>query len=132
MDPQQDALMQVAKNAGPYPREAFQFVQQGLGHTVERIAEYGGLQSDEGSHVSGQQLCLGLRDFAISQYGLLAPTVLRHWNVLRTDDFGRIVFAMIEQGLMSKTADDTLEDFLGVYDFAEVFSREQILRQVRG
>lgn len=124
--------MQVAKNAGPYPREAFQFVQQGLGHTVERIAEYGGLQSDEGSHVSGQQLCLGLRKLAISQYGLLAPTVLRHWNVLRTDDFGRIVFAMIEQGLMSKTADDTLEDFRGVYDFAEVFSREQILRQVRG
>lgn len=131
MDPQQDALTQVVKNAGPYPREAFQFVQQGLGHTVERIAEYGGLQSDEGRHVSGQQLCLGLRDFAIQQYGLLAPTVLRHWNVLRTDDFGRIVFAMVEQGMMSKTAEDSLDDFRSVYDFAEAFARDQILRQVR-
>jgi uncharacterized repeat protein (TIGR04138 family) len=42
------------------------------------------------------------------------------------------VFAMIEQGMMSKTAEDTLEDFRGVYDFDEVFAREQILRQVRG
>ncbi len=131
MDPTPEQWSEATKVAGPYPREAYQFVQQGLGHTVERIDTYGGLQSSQGRHVSGQQLCLGLRDFAIQQYGLLAPTVLRHWNVLRTDDFGRIVFAMIEQGLMSKTDDDTLEDFRGVYDFAEVFARDQILRQVR-
>jgi uncharacterized repeat protein (TIGR04138 family) len=116
--------------AGPYPVEAFQFVQHGLGHTVERVEKYGGLEG-HGQHVSGQQLCMGLRDFAIQQYGLLAPAVLRRWNVLRTEDFGRIVFAMIEHGLMSKTDDDQLEDFRGVYDFDEAFAREQLLQQVR-
>jgi len=131
MTPQEIDWKEITRTAGPYPVEAFHFVQQGLGHTVERVEEYGGHHGDEGRHVSGQQLCLGLRDFAIQQYGLLAPTVLRHWNVLRTDDFGRIVFAMIEHGLMSKTSEDSLEDFRGVYDFAEAFSRDQILRQVR-
>ncbi|MBM4106755.1 MAG: hypothetical protein FJ257_10830 [Phycisphaerae bacterium] len=131
MVPSEIDWKKLLKTAGPYPLEAFQFVQQGLGHTVERVETYGGLAEGQGRHVSGQQLCLGLRDFAIQQYGLLAPTVLRSWNVVRTDDFGRIVFAMIEHGLMSKTSDDSLEDFRGVYDFAEAFDREQILRQVR-
>jgi uncharacterized repeat protein (TIGR04138 family) len=116
--------------AGPYPIEAFQFVQQGLGHTVERVEQYGGLHG-EGKHVSGQQLCMGLRDFAIQQYGLLAPVVLRRWNVLRTDDFGRLVFAMVDHGLMSKTDEDTLDDFRGVFDFDEAFARDQVLQQVR-
>jgi uncharacterized repeat protein (TIGR04138 family) len=117
-------------SAGPYPIEAFQFVQQGLGHTVERVEQYGGLHG-EGQHVSGQQLCMGLRDFAIQQYGLLAPAVLRRWNVLRTDDFGRLVFAMVDHGLMSKTDEDTLDDFRGVFDFDEAFARDQVLQQVR-
>ena len=81
---------------------------------------------DESRHVSGQQLCLGLRDFAIKQYGLLALTVLGRWGLRRTDDFGRIVFAMIEAGLMKKTDEDTLEDFRGVYDFGEAFNALEI------
>lgn len=88
-----------------------------------------GMHSDS-RHVSGQQLCLGLRDYAIKRYGMMAPAVLRSWNLRRTDDFGRIVFAMIEHGLMSKTAEDTLEDFQAVYDFDEAFARETLMRHV--
>ncbi|MBL9119659.1 MAG: hypothetical protein JNL80_07085 [Phycisphaerae bacterium] len=88
-----------------------------------------GMNSDS-RHVSGQQLCLGLRDYAIKRYGMMAPAVLRSWNLRRTDDFGRIVFAMIEHGLMSKTAEDTLEDFQAVYDFDEAFARETLMRHV--
>jgi uncharacterized repeat protein (TIGR04138 family) len=84
----------------------------------------------ESRHVTGQQLCLGLRDFAIRRYGMMAPAVLRAWNLRSTDDFGRIVFAMIEHGLMSKTADDSLEDFRSVYDFDEAFGRDELLRHV--
>lgn len=115
--------------AGPYPVEAFQFVQHGLGHTVERVEKYGGLEG-HGQHVSGQQLCMGLRDFAIQQYGLLAPAVLRRWNVLRTEDFGRIVFTLIEHGYMSKTDEDTLDDFRGVFDFSDGFSDEALRRRL--
>lgn len=89
-----------------------------------------GRMQSESRHVTGQQLCLGLRDFAIRRYGMMAPAVLRAWNLRSTDDFGRIVFAMIEHGLMSKTADDSLEDFRSVYDFDEAFGRDELLRHV--
>jgi uncharacterized repeat protein (TIGR04138 family) len=115
--------------AGPFPPEAFEFVRRGLGHTVEMVHGDGAHTQpapEDNRHVSGQQLCLGLRDFAIRQYGLLALTVLGRWGIKRTDDFGRIVFAMIEAGLMRKTDEDTLEDFRGVYDFGEAFNAVEI------
>ena len=118
--------------AGSYPDEAFEFVSEGLGYTVDRIHEERANAELEwamsvGNHVSGQELCIGLRDFAIKQYGLLAPIVLRRWNVNRTADFGQIVFAMIECGLMSKNESDSIEDFHGIFDFHEAFAREEIL-----
>lgn len=110
--------------AGPYPMEAFNFVREGLSHTAQRVhgGDDPGVELDR--HVSGRELCLGLRDFAVVQYGYLAPTVLRQWRIRRTVDFGRIVFTLIDNGYMSKTDDDTLEDFRGVYDFADEFSDE--------
>lgn len=106
--------------AGPFPPQAYNFVREGLGHTVKTL--HGEVTSDDESrHVSGQQLCLGLRDYAIKQYGLLAKTVLNSWNIHATEDFGRIVFAMINAGYMRKTDDDTIEDFHAVFDFEEAF-----------
>lgn len=112
---------------GSYPPEAYQFVREGLAHTVRMV--YGQdepdpsrpLRSTDPRHVSGQQLCLGLRDYAIRQYGLLARTVLAHWGIHGTEDFGRIVFTMIDAGLMRKGETDAPEDFEGVYDFDEAF-----------
>lgn len=123
-------LRSLARSAGPYPIEAFLFVRDGLGHTVERIHAHPETPPDASRHVSGQQLCMGLRDFAIERYGMLAPSVLRSWNICRTDDFGRIVFAMIKHGLLRKTPQDSLEDFRTVYDFDEAFSRGELLRYV--
>lgn len=117
----------ILSAAGPYPVEAFNFVREGLSFTSTRM--HGDRESAAGvdRHINGQQLCLGLRDFAIQQYGLMAPVVMDHWHVRRTDDFGRIVFAMIDEGLMSKTADDSIADFRAVFDFDEAFSRDQLL-----
>ena len=119
--------------AGPYPIEACQFVQDGLGHTVDRVLQHahsGGMAMPDSRHISGQQLSLGLRDFAIERYGMLAPAVLRHWNVLRTEDFGRIVYAMIEAGCLSKTAEDSITDFASVFDFEEAFSPSQLSTRI--
>src|SRR5258708_4499266 len=104
----------------PYPREAFDFVRKGLSFTVDRI--HAALTDPTASrHVSGQQLCAGLRDFALARWGLLARTVLRRWNLTRTEDFGRIVFTLVESGEMSRTEHDTIKDFDRVYDFAAAF-----------
>lgn len=116
----------VINAAGPYPLEAFCFVREGLSFTAERVHAAPREGSEMDRHISGQQLCMGLRDFAIDRYGLMAPVVLGHWHIKRTDDFGRIVFAMIGEGLMSKTEDDTLDDFRAVFDFGDAFSRDQL------
>ena len=121
----------LQKTAGPYPLEAFEFVREGLGFTVEQLQQIRGepliMGDEEDRHVSGQELCLGLRDFAIRQYGLMAPAVLHHWNVRRTSDFGRIVFAMIDYGLMRKNDRDSIEDFQDVFDFDIEFDRDRVL-----
>lgn len=114
----------IREHAGPYPPEAFLFVQEGLRHTVERLFDQSSPNLEGERHVSGPQLCLGLRDYAIAQYGLLARTVLAYWNIHRTEDFGRIVFAMVETGLMRQSDQDSAEDFIAVYDFDEVFGRQ--------
>ncbi|UCD74136.1 MAG: hypothetical protein JSV91_10135 [Phycisphaerales bacterium] len=116
--------------AGPYPIEAFAFVRDGLSYTAQRVHENLESLSEDERHVSGQQLCLGLRDFAIEKYGMLARDVLAHWNVDRTDDFGRIVFAMIDEGVMSRNDNDSMEDFRAVFDFAEAFSRDELLARI--
>lgn len=116
-------LLQEA--SGPYPPEAFAFVQQGLRATIERLRANDDAMPEDGRHVSGQELCHGLRNYAIDQYGMLAGVVLNHWNVRRTEDFGRIVFGMVEAKLLRKTDEDRFEDFQGVFDFREAFGELQ-------
>jgi uncharacterized repeat protein (TIGR04138 family) len=115
-------LQTVIDEVGTYPAAAYHFVQAGLNHTVIKL--HGPREeTKEGTsrHVSGQQLSEGLRDYALEQWGLLARTVLVRWNVTSTYDFGRIVFAMVDSGLMQKTDDDSIEDFRNVYDFKTAF-----------
>jgi uncharacterized repeat protein (TIGR04138 family) len=69
-------------------------------------------------HVTGQQLCHALRDYALTRWGMMARAVLRRWGINQTLDFGRIVFTMVKAGLLRTTEGDTLEDFRDVFDFA--------------
>ncbi len=124
-EPSVRTIAQIVDEVGLYPIEAYQFVEQGLRHTVKKI--HGQSDPDDPSrnrHVGGQELCEGLRDLALTQWGLLARTVLQRWNITSTLDFGKIVFALIEGGLMQKTDSDSLEDFRNVYDFRTAFEGE--------
>ncbi len=130
-----------------YPIDAFLFVQRGLEFTVERLHGKSVPQRkpkrrppgtpaardemreerDKSRHVSGKQLCHGLRDFAIQQYGLMAHAVLRRWRITSSEDFGQIVFAMVEAQMMRKTEGDRIEDFTDVFDFAAAFTPQLLL-----
>lgn len=72
-------------------------------------------------HVSGRELCWGLRDYALKRWGILARVVLESWNINSTTDFGRIVFGFIDFDMMRRQTDDTLEDFHDIYHFEEAF-----------
>src|SRR4051794_2355952 len=101
-DSAEKKLQEIVDAVGLYPMDAYIFVQQGLSYTVEKIHGSAGRKREEITHVSGQQLCDGLREYALSKWGMLSRTVLERWNISGTFDFGRIVFAMVDHGFMRK------------------------------
>ena len=118
-------LEEIVEEVGLYPIEAYEFVQQGLSYTVQKL--HGEMKDEKTSrHVTGADLCEGLREFALMNWGLLARTVLGRWNVRKTIDFGRIVFALVDNGYMQKTENDTLDDFRDVFDFKAAFENYRI------
>lgn len=132
-------MTDIIRDVEVYPLEAYEFVQRGLDHTVRKLGRSRGDASADddvvahrpadahrpddadlprSQHVTGQELSLGLRAYAWERWGLLARTVLRRWNITSTMDFGKIVYAMIEGGVLAKSPTDKLDDFRNVYDFA--------------
>jgi uncharacterized repeat protein (TIGR04138 family) len=75
----------------------------------------------EGRHLSGQELCEALRQYALQQYGYMAASVLSQWGITSTRDFGCIVYNLIGIGLMRKSTEDRQEHFADVFDFHEAF-----------
>ncbi len=108
-------LRAVAESQARFKLEAYSFIMGALNHALTKL--------EKPRHLSGQEFCGGIREFTISQYGPLSLLVLEHWGITRTRDFGEIVFALVDAGLMSKTAQDSIMDFNEVYDFKEAFSR---------
>ena len=98
-----------------YKFEAYSFVMAGLHHTVTKLGKP--------RHVSGQELLGGIREYALQQFGPMARTVMKYWGIFKTEDFGNIVFALVEAGILRKQPDDRIEDFMDVYDFKEAFDK---------
>ncbi|MDD5120416.1 MAG: hypothetical protein PHR84_03810 [Candidatus Omnitrophica bacterium] len=120
-----DLVEDICKNDRRYKPDAYEFVLQGLNFTQEKLKKqplYKAKVAAGQTHVSGHELVLGLKDYAICQYGAFANRVLSYWGINQTQDFGNIVFNMIESKLLSKAEEDSLADFNDVYDFKAVFS----------
>ena len=102
---------------------AYVFLSEAL-KTAQEMADghLVGDRLDETHHISGPELLEGVRALGLRQYGPMAPVVFRHWGLKSTDDFGRIVFEMIERGEMRKSERDQLSDFHAVYAFDDAFS----------
>jgi uncharacterized repeat protein (TIGR04138 family) len=115
LDLADDVLARIRERNGKYDERAYIFVLAALEHLQNRL--------DKRRHVTGEELVCACRDFALAQYGLLSRTVLEHWGIAQTADFGRIVFTLIEVGLLKAQETDRPEDFEGVFAFAEAFER---------
>lgn len=107
------AFAEIRRRDGRYQERAYLFVLAALEFAQSRLPAR--------RHLSGAELAWACRDFALEQYGLLAGTVLAHWGVTATEDLGRIVFLLIDVGLLARQPSDRIEDFDRVYDFGEVF-----------
>jgi len=97
-----------------YKFDAYNFVLEALTYTVRKF---------KGSrHVTGGELLDGIKHYAREQFGPMALTVFEHWGVNFTEDFGYIVFNLIDAKLLTKTEQDSIEDFKNVYDLKKVFN----------
>ncbi len=103
----------IADSRGRYHPNAYLFVLETLEIVLVKIGER--------RHISGDDLLAGIRDLAKDRFGPLAKDVLNEWGVHTTLDFGHAVFHLVEAGLLSKTNEDSLSDFIDKYDFAQVF-----------
>jgi uncharacterized repeat protein (TIGR04138 family) len=99
-----------------YKFEAYSFVMAGLHYTVTTLPQP--------RHVTGRELCEGLKGYALEQFGPMARTVLEYWGIRSTVDFGKIVFLLIKAELLKKTEEDSIQDFENVYDFEQSFQYE--------
>ncbi len=101
-----------------YQPEAYHFVREGLEFTLKSLKR--GAQGAN-RHVTGQELLLGLRDYALREYGPMAKALLEEWGIGSCDDFGQAVFNLVSKGVLGKTDTDSPEDFKAGFDFQEAF-----------
>ncbi len=117
-----DPLRQLALRDGRYSPEAFRFLFESLDHAV-RLA---GKEAAEGPerHVTGQEVLAGMRAQASEVFGPLAAHVWRSWGVRETIDWGRIVFLLVEDGMLKRQDGDDVEDFRDGFDFDAAFEAD--------
>lgn len=108
-------ISKIIEKDSRYDAEAYGFIMATLHYTLSKLKER--------RHISGRDLLEGIREYSLRQYGPMTRTVLEHWGIKDTADFGEIVFNLVEIGLMKKRPEDTKEEFKGVYDFESTFDR---------
>lgn len=113
---------QILPRDDRYRLEAYLFVAKALEFGQRKLLEES--EEDEPRHLSGRQLCEAVRRLAWRQYGFFAKKVLNAWGLERTDDFGEVVFNLIDVGELRKSESDAREDFQGVYDFETALVEE--------
>jgi len=111
----------ICKEDARYDRKAYPFTREGLDFAVKELKKKDAERSRQSLHVTGTELLMGIRAFALDQYGPLTLTVLNSWGITRCGDFGEIVFNLIEYNVFSKTENDRREDFGEVYTFEDAF-----------
>ena len=119
-----DLLERIRARGDRYDERAYLFLLASIEYLQTRLPER--------RHVGGPELTLACRDFALEQYGLLAKTVLEHWGMRETEDFGRIVYALVEVGLLVTQPGDKVEDFQGVFAFEQAFDDAYIWQGIPG
>ncbi|PIV39452.1 MAG: hypothetical protein COS29_02480 [Candidatus Omnitrophica bacterium CG02_land_8_20_14_3_00__42_8] len=109
------ALLTILTKDKRYDPEAYSFIMASMDYTMKKLKRKG--------HVTGQELSDGIKDYCLEQFGPLARPVLEKWGIKSTNDFGEIVFNLIDSGLLGKTERDRREDFHDRYNFKEAFDK---------
>ena len=119
------AIFELLQQDQRYHLEAYLFVRDALAY-AQKVMKMPAT-TDEGSdakqdhHLTGQQLCQAIREFALEQFGFMAKTVLNSWGIHTTGDLGEIVYNLIRIKEMRKSKTDHREDFDEQFEFDNAF-----------
>ena len=108
-----ETIEKITQRDKRYKIDAYNFVLEALNYTVNKL--------NKPRHVSGQELLNGIRQYGQGQFGPMTRAVLNHWGINTTEDFGHIVFNLVDAKLLGKTDQDSIDDFKQGYDFKEAF-----------
>ncbi|MCA8923278.1 MAG: hypothetical protein KDD82_15790 [Planctomycetes bacterium] len=120
-----DALQQLrnlVRTKRRFTLEAYLFLREALDYAQKLVGEK--------RHVSGTELLEGFRQLAIDSFGPLCHVVFKEWGVQSTAHVGEMVFDLVDCELLSKTEDDRMDDFVGVYDFEQEFAPERLFARL--
>jgi uncharacterized repeat protein (TIGR04138 family) len=120
-----DIIENISDRDPRFRPDVYPFVLEALSYTQKKFKK--------DRHVSGKELLAGMKELLMKRYGPMTMTVLEHWGIKSTEDFGHVVFNLVENRLLSKTEDDCLDEFRDRYDFKEVFDhgyRKHLARKI--
>jgi uncharacterized repeat protein (TIGR04138 family) len=120
---EEERLLKILRRDPRYAIGAYEFTREAVTYASQVVFA-------TGTHVSGRELLEAIRRLARERYGVMAHEVLSSWGVHSTEDFGEVVFNLVDEGLLSKTAEDRREDFRAVYAFEDVFDARGYWREV--
>ncbi len=72
-------------------------------------------------HQSARTFCRFFQMHALQQFGRDATRTLEGWQIHRSEDVGRIVFALVEAGHLEAASDDAQSDFDRLFEVRELF-----------
>jgi uncharacterized repeat protein (TIGR04138 family) len=98
-----DAVSGIREKDSRFKPEAYAFLMDALDHTISVVGEH--------RHVSADELLRGLCDHANQRYGPLALAVVQNWGIHSPSDVGRLVYQLVDAGVLSKQDSDSYDDF---------------------
>ena len=113
-----EVVQEICESDTRYGLECYSFVREGLDHTLKHLKRAG---AGPKSHVTGQELLEGMRDYALLEFGPMTKPVLNEWGIKKCEDFGAVVFNLVKFGVLGKTDTDSLDDFKGGFSFHDAF-----------
>jgi uncharacterized repeat protein (TIGR04138 family) len=114
----QEIVSALCQKDSRYQPEAYAFLIEALDVTLKTLFKE---NPERAKHLNGKELMEGIRQHALAEFGPMTYTVFNEWGLHSTEDFGEIVFHLVEAGRLGKTETDSKQDFKDLFTFEDAF-----------
>jgi uncharacterized repeat protein (TIGR04138 family) len=114
----QEIVSAICEKDSRYQPEAYAFLIEALDVTLKTLFKE---NPERAKHLCGKELMEGIRQHALAEFGPMTYMVFSEWGLHSTEDFGEIVFHLVEAGRLGKTETDSKQDFKNLFTFEEAF-----------